>query len=229
MFFEPQLNWGRSQQVRIPNGSSFKDLRQGNADLREFRSSMSERARNLGPWELPPQDFLKLIKETQPLRVGIFLSRDDWAEPSNLINLCEQLPKDIQILGPTLSHQNLSFQVYRAEDVEKGPHSIWHLRPNGKTHTPDLLLVPALACDVHGARLGRGKGYYDRYLAQAEANNASLRACAVLHSTFIFTSLPDQYFHAGDRKVHFVLSEQNLTRCTVNSSANSEGGNEVQS
>ncbi|NJK72370.1 MAG: 5-formyltetrahydrofolate cyclo-ligase, partial [Synechococcaceae cyanobacterium SM2_3_60] len=30
---------------------------------------------------------------------------------------------------------------------------------------PDLVLVPAIAIDHHGTRLGFGGGYYDRYLA----------------------------------------------------------------
>jgi len=30
----------------------------------------------------------------------------------------------------------------------------------------DMVLVPMLACDVHGNRVGFGKGYYDRYLAR---------------------------------------------------------------
>jgi 5-formyltetrahydrofolate cyclo-ligase len=30
----------------------------------------------------------------------------------------------------------------------------------------DLLLVPAVACDVHGYRLGYGGGFYDRLLSQ---------------------------------------------------------------
>lgn len=33
---------------------------------------------------------------------------------------------------------------------------------------PDILLIPGLAFSVKGERLGRGKGFYDKYLAQFE-------------------------------------------------------------
>lgn len=38
-------------------------------------------------------------------------------------------------------------------------------RPTGPERVPDFLLVPLLAFDVHGHRLGYGAGYYDRTLA----------------------------------------------------------------
>ena len=38
-------------------------------------------------------------------------------------------------------------------------------RPTGPERVPDFLLVPLLAFDVHGRRLGYGAGYYDRTLA----------------------------------------------------------------
>ena len=38
-------------------------------------------------------------------------------------------------------------------------------RPTGAAATPDFILVPLLAFDRHGRRLGYGGGYYDRTLA----------------------------------------------------------------
>ncbi len=71
----------------------------------------------------------------------------------------------------------------------------------GKLVTPeptDLMLIPALAFDRQGRRLGRGKGYYDRYL------NAYSTVCTVgvCRSYQLLEHIPTQ---AWDRAVDQVL------------------------
>lgn len=43
---------------------------------------------------------------------------------------------------------------------------MWFVDEAGKWLEPDILIVPGLFVDRDGNRLGRGKGYYDRYLGE---------------------------------------------------------------
>lgn len=205
--------------MRIPEGSSSKDLSLGQSvahlELKEFRDAMWKKARNLDPWELLPQSFKKLIEEAQPKRVGIFVPKSGWAEASNLIDLVEKT-KGIEVLALKLNGDGMSFHAFDRAQITRGDHQTEHLASDGPELVPDLLLLPALACDVKGRRIGRGKGFYDRYIAK----HPGMLRCAVIHSSFLFDELPDQFFHKADQSVHFVLTEKNLVKTT--------NGNEVQ-
>lgn len=60
--------------------------------------------------------------------------------------------------------QSLTFARWRPGDTLV-PGRFGTLRPAGEPGTPDVLLVPLLAWDGQGRRLGYGGGYYDRTLA----------------------------------------------------------------
>jgi len=61
----------------------------------------------------------------------------------------------------------LSFLTYRPGDrLVKGHFDVMTPPDNAAEVTPAILLVPLLAFDKHGYRLGYGGGYYDRTLAQ---------------------------------------------------------------
>ena len=216
MFFEPQL-MGKEPMLRIPEGSSSKDLRLGQSvahlELKEFRDEMWKKARNLDPWELLPQSFKKLIEETQPKRVGFFVPKLEWAEAKNLLSFAQQISATPLLLR--LQGDEMSFHTYDPQASLETKNGTQHIVSDSPERVPDLLLVPALACDSKGNRIGRGKGYYDRFIAK----HPQVLRCAVIHSNFLFDELPSQFFHKADQKVHFVLTEKDFIKIS--------NGNEV--
>lgn len=66
----------------------------------------------------------------------------------------------------------------------------------------DLMLVPALAYDRTGRRLGRGGGYYDRFLACADCCTVGL-----IRAAFLLDALPTEW---NDVPVSAVITEDGV-------------------
>ena len=73
----------------------------------------------------------------------------------------------------------------------------------------ELVLVPALAVDHHGRRLGRGAGYYDRALARLRTRDQRPTVCAVVFSDELLPEVPPE---PHDVPVDLVLTEAGVFR-----------------
>jgi 5-formyltetrahydrofolate cyclo-ligase len=75
---------------------------------------------------------------------------------------------------PCFANPAKPFRFLAGDPLEAGPFGIMQPAKRHPPVDPDLVLVPLIAIDGHGTRLGRGKGHYDRALARLKKNGARL-------------------------------------------------------
>jgi 5-formyltetrahydrofolate cyclo-ligase len=66
------------------------------------------------------------------------------------------------------------FKFRAGDPLEPGPFGIMQPKRRAPVVEPDLILVPLIAIDGRGTRLGRGKGHYDRALGRLKKTRARL-------------------------------------------------------
>jgi 5-formyltetrahydrofolate cyclo-ligase len=84
----------------------------------------------------------------------------------------------------------------------RGPYGIWEpaVKRSVALDSIDLVIVPGLAFTKDGKRLGRGKGYYDRFLSRLSSRAATVGLA------FDFQVLADLPTNAMDVSVQKVIA-----------------------
>jgi 5-formyltetrahydrofolate cyclo-ligase len=75
---------------------------------------------------------------------------------------------------PCFANPAKPFRFLAGDPLEPGPFGIMQPAKRHPAVEPDLVLVPLIAVDGAGTRLGRGKGHYDRALVRLKKNGARL-------------------------------------------------------
>jgi 5-formyltetrahydrofolate cyclo-ligase len=120
-----------------------------------------------------------------------------------------QLPKTWGF--PRCVGKSLSWHSWCPSDrlpLQTGTYHIPEPHPDSPRLTPeqvDLILVPAVACDQQGYRLGYGGGFYDRLLASPEWTDRT-----AIGIVFGFAHLPHLPIDPWDCPLHAVCTEQGL-------------------
>lgn len=101
----------------------------------------------------------------------------------------------------------MEFRAYKLGDaLEEGAHKTLQPKPDAKVLNPDILIIPLVAFDEKGYRLGQGGGYYDRTLAKIRKKRKIL-AIGLAFDGQKTKSLPTEKF---DQPLDGVLTEKGL-------------------
>jgi 5-formyltetrahydrofolate cyclo-ligase len=86
------------------------------------------------------------------------------------------------------------------------PHATWPVLDLGRAAAP-LVAAPGLAFDRSGNRLGRGGGFYDRFLLRARGEARGLVAIGVCFSEQLVAAVP----HAGnDQRLDGIATDREV-------------------
>ena len=75
---------------------------------------------------------------------------------------------------PAFADHQSNFRFLAGDPTESGPWACFQPPLDAPEVFPDLVLVPLVAIDRHGTRLGQGKGHYDRVLGKLREHGALL-------------------------------------------------------
>ncbi|MFG3032148.1 5-formyltetrahydrofolate cyclo-ligase [Streptomyces sp. NPDC048253] len=162
---------------------------------------------------------LELPELTHARTVAAYVSVG--TEPGTLALLDALRARGVRVLLPALLPDNdLDWGAFTGEGslarvLHGGKMAL--LEPAGERLGPDavtaadVVLLPGLAVDAHGTRLGRGGGSYDRVLARLAASGAHPALVVLLYDAEVVEHVPGE---AHDRPVHAVVTPSGTRRFT---------------
>jgi 5-formyltetrahydrofolate cyclo-ligase len=141
--------------------------------------------------------LLKLCEQLGARTVGIYLSFG--SEPVTDVFVISAKAAGITLFAPRTGPES-SMEFARLEGATES-NKLGFLQPVGdliEADELDLIIAPALSVDAFGNRLGRGGGFFDRYLDNFEGPVA-----AVVYEHELVPELPSELH---DRPVQFAVT-----------------------
>lgn len=150
----------------------------------DLRSIVRKRKREFTPQQLEELSLATIARlMTEPHFVAartvmLYCSLPDEVNTRQLLR--HALAEKRIVLPKVTGTSTMELRTYEGDsDLEEGAFHI--MEPRGRLFTDygtiDLAVVPGMAFDRLGNRLGRGKGYYDRFLASLPSDIYKIGVC----------------------------------------------------
>ena len=154
-------------------------------DKKKTRQRVLQQRRAFSATEKTPaeQRMLKFLQSWEIFRqaktIHIFISKTDEPDTVPIIECAWESGKTVAVpcVVPD-SFELFHSQLKSFEDLSSGALGVLEPSPEGRIamnpESFDLVIIPGVAFDRQGGRLGYGKGYYDRFLEQTTAFRLAL-------------------------------------------------------
>ncbi|HZG58278.1 5-formyltetrahydrofolate cyclo-ligase [Paenibacillus sp.] len=159
----------------------------------------------------------------RPLRLAVYAAFRSEADAMELARWC--WARGIPVAAPRVdaaAGEMTLREIAGEQCLVPGAYGIREPGPDAPTAPlapGTLLLVPGLAFDAAGGRLGYGGGYYDRLLAHHRADVASgaIVVAAPAYAAQVVDVVPTE---PHDAKVRFLITEEGIVDCRTGGRGN---------
>lgn len=137
--------------------------------------------------------------------INCYISKDSEVNTHDLIKLIIQ--NKGKVIVPYIDKEMDSAELSDFNKLINGKFGI--LEPKEKKafnkDMLDLIIIPGVVFDKRGNRIGRGKGYYDRFLKGANA-----KKIALAYDLQLFENIPAD---SHDIKMDYIITESKIINC----------------
>jgi 5,10-methenyltetrahydrofolate synthetase len=183
------------------------------AEKRKFRSEIRKAYSELSPEYIAESDAgifsnLSSLPEFIASKVIFsYYSIDNEPDTHKIIDLALKMGKMVALPVCYGEGKMYAVLIKSLADLRPGAYNIPAPSSDSEKISPELIdfaIIPALAYDKNGCRLGQGGGYYDRFL---EKNN--FFAAGIVRSRFLLESVPCE---SHDARLFCVITEKVIAR-----------------
>ena len=175
----------------------------------ELRKTVKEHLAALSPEQFSAAGsaaaphLLNIPRWTEFPSVLAFLSMKDEIDTRPVIETCTRAGKTVFV--PRIDGDDLVFCLeLTPEPAAPLPPDSLILKPG---NFPVLVITPGIAFDRRLCRLGRGRGYYDRFLAALALAGRDYAALGLCMDCQVVDEIPVEPW---DRKLDFLLTESGI-------------------
>lgn len=184
---------------------------------RQLRREMSQRRRLIAPAEacragrVAAQSLLASGPALRARRIAVYASLPDELPTRHLFD-CVVECRSSALLPRTVGENRLEFfAVASWDELQPGRYGVLEPHPQGppaRLSADDLVVVPGVAFDPLGNRLGRGKGCYDRAFS-ADSGEAP----TLVGFGYEFQVVETVPHDDADRRVDAIVTERAVRSC----------------
>jgi len=176
--------------------------------LREMARESRQRARSQAPKDAPTRaanKFFESIEVPPSCVVSGYWPIQSELDPLPLMWRLQEIGCMCALPVVVGRQKPLKFFSWRlGENLIDGPFGTKEPEPVSLEVVPSILIVPLLAFDAHGFRLGYGGGFYDRTLRMLRRR---IQACTAIGFAFSGQEVQEIPVTATDEPLDWVVSE----------------------